>query len=582
MSSEIISNGEKVKPNGISAKLRTYLPSIFKVLPCFGLAAVICAYAYVETITFTPAYREIDCEGYLLLAKRMSHGGPLALKDDDIFYYQNHVWVENERGEVSPKFAPGYPAVMAVFYKIGGDVAMFWVSPVCGALTLIGAFLLFRLWMSSFTAVIATACLAANKMFLFYTGYLLTHSLDICAATWGMYFLFKWRRGGRWVDALGSGLILGFACTVRFTEVLMAIVIGIALLSRLIPYLGELIRYHRKKGEISTAVNPGYRSLLSIGVLIGSYAIFPCILLIYNKMMFGSFMTTGYYYSNEQHAYTWAQLVRMYPEIWAGMSREGLFLTFEVGLVAILVFGPWSEGLMRVFWVLPLILLHASYYWAGGGMAYIRFFISLFPAFIGTAFAVVDKVSLTASRKYFAVVIFAAMVIGFRIDHFKTGNSQLVSSPGSRAVAACAGMLSKSLNPDAVILSDWNCGSYLGTLCQFRYYNLDVFTSKYGSRSGWGIGVRQQEKRLSRLRDFYRSHSETELLAMKKTKIEDFMSGGRQVVYLMRPDRQARELAELGKDYELASVSGFDTSSVQWPELKQFGLFELKKKQMTN
>lgn len=562
------------------ACFRTHTSLIFKILLGILLSSVICGYAYVEIVNFTPAYREVDCEGYLILAKRMSHGGPLALKDDDIFYYQNHVWVENEKGEVSPKFAPGYPAVMAVFYKIGGDVAMFWVSPLCGALTLIGAFLLFRLWMSSFTAVFATACLAANRMFIFYTGYLLTHSLDICAVTWGMYFLFKWRREGKWVYALGCGLVLGFACTVRFTEVLLAIVVAIAIVSRMFPYLREAIKYRMQisHGEPSNAVNPGFHPLISIGILIAAYAFFPCLQIIYNKEMFGNFSTTGYYYSNEQYAYTWTQLVKSLPEIWSGMSKDGLFLTFEVGLVAMLVFGPWSEGLMRILWVLPLIILHASYYWAGGGMAYIRFFICLFPAFIGSAFAVVDKVPLTASRRYFAVIVFAAMVISFKVDHLKTGNSRLFSSPASKAVAECAGMLSKSLKPDAVIFSEWNCGSYLGTLCEFRYYNLDVFTSQYGSKSGWTIGVRQQQKRLSRLQDFYRTHNETELLAMKKKKIEDFMSGGRQVAFLMRPDRQSRELAELGKEYEFSPVSSFDTTSVQWPEFKQFSLFELKKK----
>ncbi len=561
---------------GIILKFRKFLPLISRILPWGGLAVIVCVYAWIEIANFTSAYREIDCEGYLLLAKRIANGGPLAVKDDDIFYYQNHVWIENGKGEVSPKFAPGYPAVMAVFYKIGGDVAMFWVSPVCGVITLVGAFLLFRLWMSSFAAFLATACLAFNRLFLVYTGYLLTHSLDICAVTWGMYFLFKWRREGGWKDALGCALVLGFACTVRFTEALLAIVVAIAIASRIFPYLSDVIRYRRKKKDTETP-NPGYGPLISVGVLVAAYALFPCILFIYNKMMYGGFLTTGYYFSNEQYAYTWSQMVKMLPAIWSGMSHEGLFLTLEVGLVGMLAIGPWSESLMRIFWVLPLIILHATYYWAGGSMPYIRFFVCLFPAFIGSAFALVDKVPLSASRRWFAVFIFAAMILGFRIEQSKSGIAQVVSSPASKAVAECAKMLSSSLKDDAVIFSEWNCGSYLRTLCSFRYYNLDVFNLQWGLKSGWGIGVRQQEARLSRLQDFYRSHKQSDLAAMKKKKIEDYLAEGRQVVYLISPDRRKRELSELGEGYELTSVAGFDTSSVQWPELRQFGLFELKK-----
>ena len=552
-----------------------------RILITAGLAAVICAYTYVEIINFTPAYRELDCEGYLLLAKRMSHGGPLAAKEDDIFQCQNHVWIENEKGEVTPKFAPGYPAVMAIFHKIGGDVAMFWVSPVSGVMTLLGAFLLFRLWMTSLTAILATACLAANKMFLVYTGYLLTHSLDICVVTWGMYFLFKWRRHGGLGDAIGAGLILGFACAVRFTEALLAIVIMIAIISRLIPYSRELVAHRRQtaEGSKADAKAPGYHPLVSTAVLVVSYAFFPSLAVDLQQDALWKFFDHRVLFfkraaclltcpdaQDSSRDLGWHEPRRTFPDI--GGRTGG----------PMLVIGSWSEGLMLIFWALPLILLHASYYWAGGSMSYLRFFICLFPAFIGSAFALIDKVPLSASRRWFAAVVFAAMVIGFRYDQAKVGIERTVSSPGSRAIAGCGGMLSSSLNHDAVIFSDWNCGTYLGTLRQFRYYNLDVFTVKYGAKAGWGIHVRQQQKRIDRLTEFYRTHNDKELSAMKKKKIEDFMLEGRQIAFLIRPDRKVRELKELGPEYELVPVPGFDAGSVPWQELSQLRLFELKMK----
>ena len=559
-------------------KFRNFFSLVPKIAPWVMLAGIICVYLSIEISNFTPAYTELDPEGYLLPAKRIACGEPLSVKDDDIFYYQNHVWVENEKGEVCSKFAPGYPVIMALFYKIGGDVGMFWVSPFCGVLALIGAFFLFRLWMSSFPAILATACLAVNKMFLIYTGYLLTHSLDICAVVWGIYFLFKWRRNGKWQNALYTGLILGFACTVRYTDALFTIVILIAVISRLIPYLKEVVKYKKRdsKDKEESLLHPGYRPLISIGVLLGAFALFPLIMLIYNKVLFGNSFVTGYYLSNEQYAFSFNQITKTLPAIWNGMSNECLFLTFEIGLIAILLLGPWSESLMKIFWVAPLILLHATYYWTGGSMAYTRFFISLYPAFIGSAFALIDKVLQSKVRRWFIATLFAAMVIGGSFNDAMTGISRVVSFRRSRAVAECAKQLSSSLNPNAVIFSDWKCGTYLGTLRQFRYYNLYLFTSQYGKRSGWGINVRQQKKRVARLREFYRTHNQKELSAMKKKLVLKFLSEGRQVVFLINPARKKHELLQLGNNYSFTSVPGFETEGLPFKKLRRLGLFELQ------
>ena len=62
-----------------------------------------------------------------------------------------------------------------VFRPGTNDEAMFAVSPVLGGLAIIGAFLLFRQWLPTPVAIIATATFAFNKAFLYYASYLLAH-----------------------------------------------------------------------------------------------------------------------------------------------------------------------------------------------------------------------------------------------------------------------------------------------------------------------------------------------------------------------------------------------------------------------
>ena len=195
-------------------------------------AIILGIYAYIQITNFNPAYLEVDPEGNLLLAKHIAEGGPIAVKDDDPFMYQSHVWVENKDGKIVPKFAPGYPVLMSIAYLLAGDTAMFAVSPIMGGLALIGSFLLFRMWMSRVSALFGVFCLAVNAMILPYCNYLLTHASDLCFAVWGMYFLWRWKRGLGRFSGIWAGLLLGGAVTIRHTSALLVLALIIAVAVR--------------------------------------------------------------------------------------------------------------------------------------------------------------------------------------------------------------------------------------------------------------------------------------------------------------------------------------------------------------
>src|SRR5207237_1440339 len=135
-----------------------------------ALVGMLACYGIFQWRAFAPAYNEVDPDGYVLLAKRIARLESPALPDDP-FLYNTHVWVENAPGRVVPKFAPGYPAVLAIFYRVFGDDGMFYVSPVMGGLALVGAFFLFASWTSPAVSLFGVATLLANNAFLFYSTY---------------------------------------------------------------------------------------------------------------------------------------------------------------------------------------------------------------------------------------------------------------------------------------------------------------------------------------------------------------------------------------------------------------------------
>ncbi len=529
-----------------------------------ALAIIVGIYGYVEIIHFTSAYQEVDPDGYLVLAKRIARGGPLAVKADDPFMYQSHVWVENKAGEVAPKFAPGYPALMAVAYLLGGDGAMFLVSPLMGAIGLVGAFFLFRLWMSRLAALAAAFCLATNGMVLVYSGYLLTHAANTCFAIWGMFFLWRWVRGIGRFSGIGAGL-LGAAMTMRHTSMLLATVLVAAIGIRWIEYFRS-----------SEGVKRPHRDTL---LLLVSYSFFPLLLMIYNWAVFDSPFTTGYGLSGEQLAFTWGNISKNARLLASGLNSTGLFLLFPLGLAGIFLAGPKGESLMRFLWFVPLYLLYSSYYWAPNGMAYFRFLIVTFPVIVGSAFALMDKLDSSWRRKVVAFVLLSSFIIFVTYGNTKTSLNRTLADLPSRSLAFSARRVSEILNEDAAIFSRRPIFCYMGTRRDFYLYDLNKFTASYGASAfKEGATPRRHPVRNTRFREFYKGLTDADLQKKKRDLIQSFLSRERQTVYILPQHAVKAEQNQLGEAFRWELIDEWDIHSKNvnsvWQKEK-WGLYEI-------
>jgi len=532
------------------------------------LGFILIFYASIQIRHFTTGYQEPDPDGYLVLAKRFASFGPMATKDDDMFIHHSHVWVENSRGEVIPKFSPGYPLLMAIFYRLGGDDAMFIVSPLCGGLAIIGAYFLFSLWMSRAASLIAAAFMATNAMILIYTGYLLTHASNVCFVTWGMFFLWKWVRQENVRHGALAGLLLGYAATVRHTSLAMMLVVLAAIGGQFIDF------YKNRKDDNSKAF------IKTVAVLLGCYAIFPLLLGIYNWSIFGRPWITGYGLSNEQFAFQWGQLKHNIPVLNNGLNYEALFFIFPLGIAGILAVGPIRESLMRLLWFLPIYFVYASYYWGPSGMAYFRFLICAFPVIIGSAFALIDHLSISRKRsssiprvqKVIAMLGILVFIIAVRWSDTQRGLRGVVSDPGSRNLAQASHIASEILNEDAIIFSQRPIFCYLGTRRNFRLYDLRIFSTAYGNSAFPENSIpRRQPIRTKRFHDFYQQLNDAQLLDKKRELITSFLSHGRQVAYILPTNTIEKEQNQLGSNFSFSLLKEWDVSS----QSEKWGLYEI-------
>lgn len=551
------------------------------------LLLILLGWTWIQTTTFTPAHCEADLDGYATLARRLASRGPIGVVEADPFRHQNHVWVENARGEVLPKYAPGYPLLMAVFYLVGGDTAMFLVSPVCGGLAVVGAFFLFRRWSNSAVALVAAAIFAANPIYLFYSGYLLAHASEVCFTVWGMCFLSRWldapdrsvptppgsdsdafvrigKAQGRfhrlrsWIgvanrehalDGLLAGLLLGYAVTIRHTACTLALCVVVAMVAKIITG----VRQRRLP----------LKPLLAIG---SAYAIFPLLLVAYNWRCFGSPFETGYGLTGEQFSFSREHLVEHLPPLISGLSSGMMPAIFSVGLVGILATGTVVVRWINCLWFFPALFIYGSYYWGGEGMSYYRFMFPSLPLFIGAAFALIWTLKCSGFVRALAVAILACLTLTLQLDDFRrlVGIDLLAplraqshnvetrrpaagdAQPTAMAVARATRVAEATLQDDAVIFAADQVQYHLGTRRHFVLYTLASFHRAYGNQfraSASAQDILMQPQRRQRAHEFYQRNSDAQLKARQGELIRQSVAANRQVVCLI-PQSQLPQLRQ--------------------------------------
>ena len=516
------------------------------------MAAVVAAYAALQAWYFVLGCREADTAAYFTLAERLAKGGPVGVVEGDPFLYQWYSWVENHRGETVSKFAPGYSLLMAAAMKLGGEKTAFALNPFLGTLTLIGAYLLFRLWLSTFGSLLATFALATTPLFIRYTGYPLAHSADIFFITWGMFALFKWTETPRTAWALAASLLLGYSQLVRPPNALLAMpVLAAAAFVLARPWPAER------------------RQWAQAAALLAAYAVFPIVHLLYNASVFGGPLTTGYALSGEQSAFSLSRLPRNAPYALRAMGNTGLGIYLGLGLVGLVMGRDWRQTVLKLLWVFPIVLLYVMYYWAPRppAGAYARFFLGLYPALIGSAFIPLERLSLSVPRQRALAAGLCALVFvmyfpgAFKLERSKSRGSMLLHEQASD-------LAETHLKDGAVVFGSRQPGIYLSRGKGFRVYELEAFEANRVSTVVDSVRIPQarvmfQPTKQQHLRQFYAVNARR-LEALLRERVESFLAEGRQVAFVVPKGQRLRYAGILGTDLTFNCLTEWQFGEQAW------------------
>lgn len=545
-----------------------------RLFPMLALLAIVVGYGWVQGRGFTPGAIEDDSEGYFILGKRLAAGEPAGRVEDDPFVYQSHVWVRNGRGELLPKYAPGYPLLVGLAARFGGDRAAFAVAPACGGLALVGAWLLFGRWMRPGPALLATLVLAVNRAFLDYASYPLSHVPEMAFLLWGAWALWSWlRHPDSWTYAALAGLLLGSAVAIRHTAILQAPAVGIAL------WLGLAADRTRWRPR-------AWRALL----LCVAFGVGPALVAGYQTRWFGNPFLSGYALSGEQNAFQWAYAAANFAKLNHGLATELALFVAVPGLLGLLAAGPAAERWMRALMVLGPYLVYGTYYWSPPNMAYYRFLLPAVPLLIGGAFLLLDGIPSRGGR-WLAMACTTLVCVGQAWPRWAEGLSPrpLLGSRGANHAAA-AKAIAPHLAEDAVLLLMPPLDRGMGAFRRYRPYAWGAFdarriatemppwnppaTSTEGRRRGsasmedWPIRV--QEERRAELQRLYDELGSAGLARRRAELVAEWLAKGREVAVLSPAWRVAQTQAALRSSAAAWSAATvFDTPSAgQWTLLK--------------
>ena len=313
----------------------------------------------------------IDENAYLVGGKMLAQHGTPALRPTSPFAFVGPMWILTANGAYSPKYPVGVPLLNAVAIWIGGSpAAAYWVSPICGVISVLAIFFCVRVIAGSVCGVLASILLASNPSVLHFSLVPSSHAPDLAFTMLGMTALFYWWRSGRsWGRVLLgiiAGLCIGFTVAIRYSDGLLLLPLGVAALTT--------VRFRDRRAWRAAAVP------------VAAWCVPFVALLIFNRVTMGHW--TGYDTTNESTGFS----AKFFAEKWQYTIHQldiyGLFFLLPLGVLGMLLMlihrRWWKPGLVLLLWFAPSTLLYTAYYWGLGipGLMYLRFFVAVYPAAI--------------------------------------------------------------------------------------------------------------------------------------------------------------------------------------------------------
>ncbi len=513
---------------------------------------------------FVPTYEGTDENGYLLTGKRLAVAGDMAKRTSDPFEFISGNWVETQPGVYYAKYPIGYPALLALAYRLGGEEAVFWVNPILATLAVLGVFLLGRALWNPVVGVLAALLLATNSLHAYFGLSALSHSGAMCCAVWAMWFLWRWwERGGRW-NALLAGALAAYGISIRYTEALLFLPVAVAVVwrARSGPPVGRDVAWMLAGGAVT---------------------ILP--LVAQHWVAYGSPFVTGYTLCQESTGFGW----KWFRENWWWMlqrlSGPGLGWVFPLGLagLTVLCFREPRRGVWLAAWTWPALLVYSAYYWApqGEGPGYARFFVSVFPALTLGAVGLVWETARPGAMRPVVVglVVLTVATLNLR-DTTKALDKRLERFVFSRATAEA---VRATLPTGTVIFAPAHLLNHVEYWGQYRLYAQETF-----ERGAIANQMKvldhddphpMQREKVQRIANLLGGKQDGQLTALQRARIERHLGAGRRVVLLTNADGYRRWRGRVGEWFALTPLTEWmEVQTAPKDEVRRtlWGLYELR------
>ena len=319
--------------------------------------------------------------------------------------------------------------------------------------------------------------------------------------------------------------------------------------------------------------------------MMAAWGLFAVLLALYNFAIFGGLTVTGYGLSGEQNGFSLEYFIQHFDTLVNGLNHDFLPLFFPLGLMGMMLWGSPLERSIRLLWFLPIFITYASYYWVTGNWACLRFLFSTLPVCIGSAYAILERIS--ASRIARTVTYLALLGIFIHLnlaglEDIAQGNP-IGYNP--HKVAQLAEKLATHIPADAVIFSQRSMYFSMGQRANYTVYELETFDKRKGVErfkepdpQKKETEPRRQPERTQRLRKFYEQTTDQELLECERAIINSSLKSRRPPFFLLPSRQYEAEKQKLGPGYTWKTVEEWD---VDWegrdrPHQQRWGIYLIR------
>lgn len=395
-------------------------------------------YLFVLLSYWSPAHPGVDQNGYLVGGRQFAETFSTGMALQTPYDFIGRMWVTAPSGVNYPKYPLGLPILYACCIWLGsvtgwnGYEVAHLISPVSAMLATLGIFAIVRrLTLSGFAGVMAMVLLGTGQVFLTLADNPNSHASGTCTIVWGFYFLMRFLETGTLWRGIAAGFLLGFAYLIRYTDGMLVVLLGVAMLYMARwrrPNLGVLAvgggailvasliafavskLFGRSLAETWPMLVPlreaeglnrpalflfGTMAIAAFASLfmslrswwrlfvVGCAWLLPVVYqTVFNMVAMQSF--TSYAGTNESTGFSGRDFVRNWELMVRTLHDQALFFIAPIGLLGLIAMFrrmPLIASLLAL-WFFPSILLYTAYYWApdNWGVSYSRFILTAVPA----------------------------------------------------------------------------------------------------------------------------------------------------------------------------------------------------------